>query len=1420
MKKLLSNLFITILALNFTVVLQAASVSVTNPSFEQPGTVKQNNFDNVPGWSCDTATDSGVEEWSVTPPDGTWSGFGKASDGPVYQLLDQTIVEGDIFSLTFYGLSTGEAPIVRAQFYYLTDELDPTSRVVISSEDFAVNSTTWLSFLHATVAQPSQPYLGKKLGIQFSSTSGWYGVDLVSVDQSVASTKAFNPSPSDTATGVLGLPITHLSWSGSPFVTSYKVYAGIAGLNLIEEVTGTVCPLSTPDALTGWSWRVDAYIGGVLESTGDVWTFTTGTLETAWEDPWIFGTNKLDAHASGQPYADVENAKTGVDALSGYYQSLNGDWKFNWVNEPASRPLDFYELAFDDSGWATIPVPANWQMHSYGIPIYTNVTYPFPKNPPYIDHNYNPVGSYRTSFTVPAGWDSRRVVLHFDGVKSAFHLWINGQFVGYSEGSMTPAEFDITDYLVAGTNLLAAEVYRWSDGSYLEDQDMWRLSGIYRDVYLFSTDDVHLRDFFVRCDLDALYEDATLDVTALVQNYTVATTGAYTVEVSLLNDANQPVGPDPLMTASIDAINSYSQAEANLQAVVTNPLKWTAETPNLYKILLTLKDATDQVIEIKSCRFGFREIEISGGQLLVNGQAIYIKGVNRHEHDPDHGRAIPFSRMLEDIKLLKQNNLNTVRTSHYPDHPRWYELCDEYGIYLIDEANVESHGMGYGDDSLAHDTDWQNAHLDRTISMVERDKNHPSVILWSLGNEAGDGVNFTATSNWIRSRDNTRFVHYERAGTGANTDIYCPMYSSISSIVSYAQGSPSKPLILCEYAHAMGNSLGNFQDYWDAIESYDSLQGGCIWDWADQGLRKTSDPITTIYDHSDSHNTVASYAQFPAGFSGLGMDGYAVAADDASLDITGTALTLEAWVLPGQNLTHAPVIAKGDHQYALKVAGNGTDLEFFIYDGGWITVITPLPGDWQGNWHHIAGIYDGSELRIYIDGVLENTRAHAGSIPSSAYPANVGRNAEVTGRQFNGVIDKARIYNAVIADGNLNQPAATPPASAVLWLEFDADDLQQTGGGDEFWAYGGDYGDTPNSGNFCCNGIVAPDRKANPSLYEVKKVYQNVKATPVDLLAGRLNILNKYQFISLDFLDIAWELTANGRIIQQGTLSSLSLAAGQTQEITVPFTEPAAKPAGTEYHLKVTFSLAADASWAPQGHVMAWDQFEIPFTVTPLPDEDPALMADLTLDQTPETITVTGQDFVLTVSKTTGTIDSFSYLGTDVLSTGPVPNFWRAPNDNDIGNSMPSRQGIWKTAGPNRTVDSVVATQPQSQIVEVSVQTTLPAGSNSGCDITYTIYGNGQVEINQSITPDESLIDLPRFGMQMSIPGQFSNISWYGPGPQETYWDRQTGAAVGRYTEVVEEFIYEYIRPQENANRTGARWVSFTNDSGLGLLAE
>ncbi len=566
--------------------------------------------------------------------------------------------------------------------------------------------------------------------------------------------------------------------------------------------------------------------------------------QEVWENPDIIGINKMDPHANAIPYTSLKDALVGKINNSEYVRSLNGNWKFLWSENPVSVPKDFYNPEFNDSDWNEIPVPSNWELQGYGIPIYINQPYEFadPRSPftemlrpdpPHVPHDYNPVGTYRTSFNVPAHWQGRRVILHFGAVKSAMFVWVNGEKAGYSQGSKLPAEFDITDFVKEGKNLLAVEVLRWSDGSYLECQDFWRISGIERDVYLWSVPNIHIYDYFAHADLDERYDNGLLNTTVQIRNSTKPDNKKYTLTLKLFGLKNKQVLKEKKVF-----VNTEKDLELDFSSEIDDVRKWTAETPELYTLVLELKKG-ESIIEMVSHKIGFRKVEIKDGQLLVNGMPVLIKGVNRHEHDEYTGHVISHKLMEKDIALMKQYNINAVRTCHYPDDPYWYELCDKYGIYLIDEANIESHGMGYRPDrTLGNNPAWKKAHLDRVKRMVERDKNHPSVIIWSMGNEAGDGVNFDTVSAWLHHRDPSRPVHYERALKRPTVDIYSPMYPSIGYIERYAQSDPYRPLIMCEYAHSMGNSTGNLQDYWDVIEKYPALQGGFIWDWVDQGLAK------------------------------------------------------------------------------------------------------------------------------------------------------------------------------------------------------------------------------------------------------------------------------------------------------------------------------------------------------------------------------------------------------------------------------------------------------------------------------------------------------------------------------------------------------------------------------------------------------
>lgn len=576
-------------------------------------------------------------------------------------------------------------------------------------------------------------------------------------------------------------------------------------------------------------------------------TLWCGTLMAAedWQTAEMIGQNKEPGHCTLLPFTSTAQALAGHPKASPYYQSLNGLWKFHWAKHPDERPKDFYRPGYDVSQWDEIPVPSNWQLQGYGTPIYTNITHPFKVNPPrvmdeppahYTSHGQrNPVGSYRRRFVVPAQWSGRQVFLHFAGVKSACYVWLNGKKIGYSQGSMTPAEFNVTDYLQAGDNVLAVEVYRWCDGSYLEDQDMWRLSGIYRDVYLFATPPVHVRDFLVTSDLDDDYRRAHMNTRVTVRNYGSETVEGYGVEVTLLDHQKQVVAQ--ARSAWPLTLTAGTEVVRDVGMMVDVPRLWTAETPNLYTVLIKLLDGQGQVLEVERCAFGFRAVEIRAGALLINGRTVKLKGVNRHEHDPDTGRLVSETRMRQDIHLMKQFNINCVRLSHYPNHPRWYELCDEYGLYLVDEANVESHGTSYNRENIPGSApQWRAAVVDRMERMVHRDKNHPSIIMWSLGNEAGRGRNFVHMVEAAQRIDTSRPVHYRQMNAAGDTD--GATYVPYQVLLDHARNKPHRPYFLEEYAHAMGNSLGVMRSYWDIIEAHPNLIGAAIWDWVDQGLRK------------------------------------------------------------------------------------------------------------------------------------------------------------------------------------------------------------------------------------------------------------------------------------------------------------------------------------------------------------------------------------------------------------------------------------------------------------------------------------------------------------------------------------------------------------------------------------------------------
>ena len=948
-----------------------------------------------------------------------------------------------------------------------------------------------------------------------------------------------------------------------------------------------------------------------------------------WEDPQVVERNKEPGRAPLIPFADEAAALAGDRAASPFYLSLCGRWKFHLAGRVEDAPAGFEAGDFDASAWADIEVPGNWQMQGFDKPIYTNSQYPFPHELCPRVPEENPTGCYRTSFELPAGWAGRQVFVVFEGVDSALHLWVNGRLVGYSQGSRLPAEFNLTPYVRPGRNVLAARVLRWSDGAWLEDQDHWWLSGIYREVYLYAAPPVHVRDVFARTDLDADGPGATLKVTAALAAFGGEDLNDCRVEINLYDADGRGVLPEPAPGEIIARPSVVPRAEVECR--VSAVRRWSAETPCLYGLVVVLRDASGQVVEAQSCKVGFREVCIRDGRLWVNGAAALLKGVNRHEHDDRRGKAVTEESMLADVRLMKRFNFNAVRTSHYPNHPRWYELCDEYGLYVIDEANIECHGIY---DRPANDPAWMTAFCQRGMRMVQRDKNHPCVILWSLGNEAGFGPNHTALAGWIRQYDPTRPIHYEgamrdRSRSMLGTDVLCPMYPRIGFGIDdrpfhrvrldelLSDPADGRPIVMCEYAHSMGNSTGNLKEYWDVIRANDRLQGGFIWDWVDQGLWKT-----------------------------------------------------------------------------------------------------------------------------------------------------------------------------------------------------DAD-------GRGYWAYGGDFGDKINDGNFCINGLIWPDRTPHPAMWECKKVQQPVQLSAGDLARGEVRVTNEYSFVDLSHLAVAWDLCADGRTVQSGELPPLRTAPGASELVRVPFVPPAVE-VGVEVWLAVRFVLAHDTPWAGKGHVVAWEQFRVPFGAAPAECPPPAGAVSALV--TDEAVCVAGEGFAASLCRRTGRIASLTAGGAELIQAGPRVNLWRAPTDNDDNRNPIAPARRWRRAGLDRLVsaaESVDLSGVEASAARVRVRSSLRAGGDEAfaADQTYVLWADGTIVIETRLTCRVELDLLPRAGLALVLPAGLEDVTWYGRGPHENYCDRNFGAAVGVYRSTVDDLFVPYIYPQENANRTDVRWVCLANGDGAGLLA-
>lgn len=919
-------------------------------------------------------------------------------------------------------------------------------------------------------------------------------------------------------------------------------------------------------------------------------------VEKYWENLNVLQVNREQPRSYYIPYGDAASAQVQRRGRSPFYQTLNGSWKFQYYPSVRQVRDGFYAESTDVSGWDDLLVPSCWQVNGYDQCHYTNVNYPFPCDPPFVP-NENPAGLYVRDFNVSEDWDGKEKYIVFEGVNSCLYLWVNGAFVGYSQGSRVPAEFNITDHVRAGKNRISAMVLKWCDGTYLEDQDLWRFSGIFRDVYVLARDAGGIRDVFNRQELSADLRTARLRCEVETRGETAIRAELRDAEGALLGER----------TALVNGTGA-------LEFEVGDPMLWNAEAPYLYSLYLFAGG------EVLYFRVGFRRIEIADGVFRINGEAVKLKGVNRHDSHPKLGQTIPLNHMIHDLLLMKRHNVNTVRTSHYPNDPRFLALCDELGFYVIDEADLECHGVHHAGDyhMLTKKAEWEAAFVERAVRMVERDKNQACIVMWSMGNESGYDVNHMAMARWTKSRDASRPVHYEgvdpRYNGSPNTepiDVEGRMYTSVEGIERYAKDPGSvKPMFLCEYSHAMGNGPGDLQDYWDVIYKYPKLMGGCVWEWCDHGI----------------------------------------------------------WT---------------------------------------------------------------------------------------------------------------------------KTPDGTP-----------------------FYAYGGDFGDRPNDGNFCIDGLVAPDRKPHTGLLELKKVIAPIHVEAVEPEQGELRIVNLYDFIDLSHVRLHWKLEADGVTVQQGEVAELSAGPKQAQPLTLPLRrEP---NAGGRRFLTVSLRTKRDSRWAEAGHEITFEQFELAGArglELPAGTDRP-----IRVERRDERLIIEGFDFRHVFDLYDGVFTVISRHGLNMIATPPLFNIWRAPTDNDR-----KIKRLWTEEGFERAVMHVYEADIREQSgssVDIAVRFSLGATIKRPIlhgEALWRVDGSGRIALEVQAKVREGLPFLPRFGLAFVLPRGTEEVEYFGFGPHESYIDKRRSVRKGSYLLSVDDMFENYIMPQENGSRFGTEWAVVSNELGMGL---
>ena len=1133
--------------------------------------------------------------------------------------------------------------------------------------------------------------------------------------------------------------------------------------------------------------------------------------------------------------------------LAEQHLSLNGDWRFFFANTPEEVPQNFFATNFKDGKWRTIHVPSNWEMEGYGDPLFRNVAAPFKANPPHVPREYNPTGAYRKSFNIPSSWKGQQIFLRMEKTQSASFVWINGKQVGYNEGGQEPAEYDVTPYVRPGKNTLAVCVVKYSDGYYLEGQDYWRLAGIFDDVTLYATPKTRLFDWFVTTDLDDQYRDAMLKLNVDVKSYDDSR-NVFAVRATLADSKGNKVKE---MLSDRFTIDGKGKKSVEFSSVVSNPDKWTCETPVLYRLKLELLNESGNVVQQIESKMGFKETEIRHQTFYLNGQPVKVNATNTHMQHPEMGHAMNEETIRKDMEILKQHNFNGVRTSHYPPVNKYLELADEYGLFIIDETGDEAHATEY----ISNDMRFLPMYLERVRQMVLRDRNHPCVLFWSAGNESGEGPIITEVVKEGKKYDPTRYFMYGgNAYAHPGEDIIGPRYPTPYELemntAMVPESEDPRPSFMDEYLSVAGNAGGGLDEYWAVIRRHPRIMGGAIWDFVNPGLTEHIRPLTD----SSPFNTpvhLMGNAKVVKGVLHLnGHDEWVEVYRSNNVELSGNALTISFDVKPGKlsgTYEGAPYVTKGNTQFGV-VQKEDSKLQFYLHSGVKHALTVDLPADWMGKWHHVTASWDGKEMRLYIDGQLKGTEptvakepadnrrgnrsGERGVLSNFPYPINIGRFAgnhaqdPQTIYTADAEIDNVAIYDKCMADGEGRAE------DAVLYLTFDSSGDEGT-----FYTIGG---------NMRTYGSIWPDRTVQPEMKQMKWTTQPVSIRLLNAETGEVEVTNRLFFTDLSQYASHWALMADGQIVEEGDIQ-FSTSPQQRQVVRIPYHKPTIVP-GKEYRITITSALKKDEIWAKAGHEVAWDQLELSSWNIPAPE--PRMESkNISAQEDDNQIKISGKDFCYVINKLTGNLEQIEVEGKPVLKSPVTFNLWRAPLANEFDSwdafrvnggyaegygGMVSTLFYSKGVNQLRILPTAVKLTQNANETTVTVSQLVQVGASSfgaldlyiqglqlagfSLDYTYSFYDDGTVRIHNHLSPQGRLPEiLPRIGFTTSVANEFDRITWYGRGPEENYPDRKTGYQMGVWTKTVADMYEPYLLPQDHALRTDNRYVELVDKNGRGV---